>query len=646
MLDRRDLNRRRVATSAAAFVATLTLVAGGLAACSKDGPDGTVKDFLAGWRSGDLSKVGFIGADGSKVSAGDVVGQLHDLSGDLAKQSLVLTTVGDPKTTGDIASSKIKLDWTLPGGVAWSYDSTVRLTKQGSKGWRVVWEPAILQSELATGDKLGVRRVASKRATIEDAQGKAIVESREVVTVGVTPLNIKNLAQLQKDLAAAFKKINVTVDMSNLADRVKNAKDGAFIDLVTLRAPDYAKIRDIVRPLHGTVFNTGERNLAPTRTFARALLGTADEATREDIDANPEAVAQGDIVGHGGLQQRYDATLRGTAGVSVVIAREAADGTVSDSQLYSTKPIGGKPIKVSLDPDTQNAADQALATQKQPSSLVAIKISDGSVLAVANGPDGGTVDTALSGQVPPGSTFKTVSAYGLLQKKAVTADTAVQCPKTTKVDGREFKNSGGEVLGKVPFHVDYAKSCNTAFVGLSSKLGADGLHQAATSLGLGGQWDLGIEAFSGKVSAAGSPTELAAATFGQGATAVSPLSMASVAAAVARGQFKQPKLVLDPAPPKAAADGEKLDAAAVSALHSMMREVVTDGTGTALRDVKGKPVYGKTGTAEFDENSKDTHSWFIGYQDDVAFAVMVQKGGAGSEAAVPIVEKFLNKLNS
>jgi len=76
-----------------------------------------------------------------------------------------------------------------------------------------------------------------------------------------------------------------------------------------------------------------------------------------------------------------------------------------------------------------------------------------------------------------------------------------------------------------------------------------------------------------------------------------------------------------------------------------MREVVTGGTGVALKDVKGKPVSGKTGTAEFDEKTKDTHSWFIGFQGDVAFAVMVQKGGAGAEAAVPIVKTFLNALN-
>ena len=47
--------------------------AGGLAACSKDGPDDTLEAFLAGWRGGDLSKVGFVGADGGKVSANEVV---------------------------------------------------------------------------------------------------------------------------------------------------------------------------------------------------------------------------------------------------------------------------------------------------------------------------------------------------------------------------------------------------------------------------------------------------------------------------------------------------------------------------------------------------------------------------------------------
>ncbi|NMO55979.1 penicillin-binding protein [Actinoplanes sp. TBRC 11911] len=639
------LARHRTGFRAAATIAVLALAGGGLAGCTKDAPDDTVKAFLAGWRSGDLSKVGFVGADGSKIAAADVVTQLHDLSGDLAKQPLTLSVAGDAKVTGDNATTPIKLDWTLPGGIPWSYQSTVRSTKQGSDDWRVVWEPAILQSDLTTGQKLRLRRVASSRASIQDSAGQPLVVKRPVTVIGVEPQAIEDLPKLQSGLVAAFQKIGVTLDLSDLKNRVDDADKGAFVELITLRQTDYDKIRDDLHALTGTVFRDEQHDLAPTRNFARALLGTADEATAEDIQKNPQTIGRGDTVGHGGLQGRYDQQLRGTAGQSVVIEQVSANGDNTDTQVFSTKPVAGKPIKTSLDVKTQNAADQALAPVTQASSLVAIKISNGSVLAVANGPNGGTVDTALTGQVPPGSTFKTVSAYGLLSKKSVTEDTVVPCPKTANVNGRDFKNSDGEVFGQVEFHTDFSKSCNTAFVGLAPKLGADGLHSAASALGLGTPWDLGIEAFSGKISPANSPTELAAAAFGQGQTVVSPIAMADVAASVARGQFKQPRLVLDPAPAKPAPDGDKLDAAALSSLRTMMREVVTSGTGTGLRNTPGGPVYGKTGTAEFSDSSEDTHSWFIGYQGDVAFACMIQKGGAGAEAAVPAINRFLTALH-
>jgi len=238
-----------------------------------------------------------------------------------------------------------------------------------------------------------------------------------------------------------------------------------------------------------------------------------------------------------------------------------------------------------------------------------------------------------------------VSTFGLLQKKAVTPDTVVDCPRTKEVDGREFGNAHNMALGRVPFRTDFALSCNTAFVTLAPKLGADGLRDAAGALGLGTEWDLGVAAFSGKVSEGGSATELAAASFGQGQTVVSPLAMASATAAVARGQFQQPKLVLDPAPPNQAPAGPVLAGAAVGPLRTMMREVVTHGTGDALRRIPGDPVYGKTGTAEFETGSEQTHAWFAGWQGDVAFAVMVEQGGAGADSAVPIVARFLEALN-
>ncbi|WP_442874934.1 penicillin-binding transpeptidase domain-containing protein [Actinoplanes sp. NBC_00393] len=628
----------------AGLAALLLLTVGGLTGCSADPPEDTVKAFLDGWRNGNLNEVGFVTASGGKISADDVLTGIRELYGDLSQQPLELSVAGDSKTSGDVASTPITLKWTLPGGVNWSYPSTVRATKAGDD-WSVIWEPAVLQPELAAGDKLRLRRVAPQRAAIQDADGKALFGPQPVVVVGVTPQEIKNLPQLQKDLAASFQKIDVDVDMSDLKARVDAADPGAFIDLITLRRPVYLKIRPEVRPLDGTVFREETRQLAPTREFARALLGTVDAATKEDLGARPDTLATGDMVGHGGLQQKYDTVLRGTPGLSVVISREAADGEAEQAPIFTSDPVDGKPVKVTLDTATQNAADQALAAEKQPSSLVAIRVSDGAVLAAANGPDAGGVNTALTGQVPPGSTFKMISAYGLLAGGAVKADTVVDCPKTYNVDGREFKNSHDEALGKVQFHVDFAKSCNTAFAALSSKLGSAGLQQASTALGLGSTWDLGIEAYAGQVSDGGTATELAAATFGQGSTTVSPIAMAAATAAVAKGQFQPPKLLLDPAPANTGTPGPALDQTAVGALRDMMREVITGGTATALRTVPGKPVFGKTGTAEFQTGSEATHSWFIGYQGDVAFAVMVQNGGAGSEAAVPIAKRFLTNLN-
>jgi len=96
-----------------------------------------------------------------------------------------------------------------------------------------------------------------------------------------------------------------------------------------------------------------------------------------------------------------------------------------------------------------------------------------------------------------------------------------------------------------------------------------------------------------------------------------------------------------PAPP---ANGTALNAASVEALRAMMREVVTAGTATALADVPGGPVFAKTGTAEYDNNPAHTHAWTVGWQGDIAFAVFVEKGGASSATAVPIVESFLRAL--
>jgi cell division protein FtsI/penicillin-binding protein 2 len=354
----------------------------------------------------------------------------------------------------------------------------------------------------------------------------------------------------------------------------------------------------------------------------------------------------GDTVGHGGLQGHYEQRLRGTPGARVVIAHKGPAGKVepTDIEVFRRDAQPGLPLKTSLDVTTQNAADAALRGDPHRTALVALRVTDGSVLAVANGPGGGVENLAFTAQVPPGSTFKMVSSLYLLNTGTVSLDSTVACPKTFTVDGRSFKNSNDFELGTVPFRVDFAKSCNTAFASLSPKLGEDGLTTAGRSLGLEESWDLGIEAFSGKLSTGESAVERAAASFGQGTTMVSPLAMAAATAAVARGQWQQPKLVLDPTPANPAPAGPQLKATSVDSLRTMMREVVTNGTANALKDVPGQPVHGKTGTAEYDNNPANTHAWFVGWQGDIAFAVFVEKGGSSTTSPLPIAERFLRGL--
>jgi cell division protein FtsI/penicillin-binding protein 2 len=628
-------------------VAAIVLAAGVLTACgSDDGPEKSVDAFLSGWRSGNLDSVGFVDPGGQKVPAADVVTEIKALSGELATTPPALTRAGEPSITKDIATSTVNVDWTLPGGTHWTYPTTVRLSKGADDKWQVIWEPKVVQEKLTEGDEFAIERETAERAPILDAAGKPIVERRPVVVVGIEPGEVVGMAQLVKDLDAAFKSVQVDVDLSDLPARAAAAADPThFVDVVTLRKEVYNKITVRLHDLPGTRFRDETRYLAPTREFARALLGTVDPVQKEDIDNNPGKYVVGAVVGHGGLQERYDDRLRGGTGQIVTIVRKTGEGTEKTTEevaeVFRAEPKPGTPLKTTIDPKVQRAADSALRGTGRPAALVAVRIHDGTVAGVANT---GDVNTAFNASVPPGSTFKMVSALALLDKGAVTLDTKVDCPKNATVDGRSYKNSHDMALGSVPFRVDFARSCNTAFVGLAPKLGDDGLATAGRALGLEGKWDMGVDAFSGKVSTGGSATERASASFGQGTTVVSPLAMAAATAAVARGQWQQPTILTDPAPAQKAAPGPELNAGSAEAVRTMMREVVTNGTGSALKDVPGEPVYGKTGTAEFDNNPANTHAWWVGWQGDIAFAVFVEKGGDSGKSSVPVAEKFLRGL--
>jgi cell division protein FtsI/penicillin-binding protein 2 len=299
----------------------------------------------------------------------------------------------------------------------------------------------------------------------------------------------------------------------------------------------------------------------------------------------------------------------------------------------------GRSLTTTLHRRVQAAAEVALAEQTDEAALVAVQPSTGDVLAVANRPVGSSSDRALEGTYAPGSTFKVVSTAALLRAGLDVGDT-VRCPPTIEAGGRQFKNFEGGAAGAVPFSRDFAVSCNTAFVSLAPRLAPDALQRTARDYGLGRTLKLALPAAGGRVPPGKDAVERAAAMIGQHEILASPLSMALVAATVADGRWRAPRLLASD--PRAA--GPALPGPERDALRSLMRLVVTEGSGTALADIPGE-VRGKSGTAEFGGGDPPpTHAWFIAFRGDLAVAVLVERGRSGGSVAAPLAARFFSAL--
>ncbi len=359
---------------------------------------------------------------------------------------------------------------------------------------------------------------------------------------------------------------------------------------------------------------------------AASLTGTVDEQGK----------------GVSGLQARYQKELSGGAsyGKSVVVADRTSGAVVKP--LTQTGAGKGEDIRTTIDPKVQRAASDALDGLEKNASIVAVDPRSGAVLAAANRPGG--MNRALEGRYPPGSTFKVVTAAALLKAGMKPTDPAA-CPKFASVDGQRFENQNQFVLPEGSlFRDSFAKSCNTFFVEARRKVAGPALPETAKSFGIGSPWDIGAISYDGSVPLPASDNELAATTIGQARVQASPLVMASMAATVKEGAFKQPVLV--PGHVRNRHTAPALDTAVAQGLRDMMRATVTHGAAAALKDVPGT-AHAKTGTAEFGEaRPPQTHAWMIGYlaDRDVAWSVLIEDGGSGGKDAGPVAAKFLGAL--
>ncbi len=653
-------SRTLFAPTSRASLAALLLVSGtALAGCTGTdepdvAPDAVAQSLAEGLTSGKLAGVPVAGP----ARPERLVTRVTQGMG----RARPAVTVGEVTEAddGESATATLAFTWDLPRTEeTWTHEGTADLTRAGD-AWLVALDEGVWGLE--PGETLELSSAAPERAAITGRSGTAIVEDRPVLRFGIdkTKVGPGRWAASARSLARVLE-----VDAAAFAARVETAGDKAFVEAIVLRHGDAQQALRETAGLPGAGVVSDTLPLAPTREFARPILGSVGPVTAEMVTKSGGTLQDGDEAGLSGLQQRYDERLRGTPGW-VVEAVPATDGSADpdgsglpadgseepaggDSsepagrELFRTDPVPGKPLATTLDLRLQERAEEILADVGPASALVAVQPSTGDVLAAASGPGSEGYSTATVGQYAPGSTFKVVSSLALL-RSGLSPRSPASCPATTVVDGKTFKNYDdypATGIGRITLREAVANSCNTAFIEARDRV-AD-LPAGAAALGLGVDHDLGFPAYFGQVpsrSQAGSETGAAAALIGQGRVLASPLAMAAVAASVAQGRTVVPHLLPEFAPD--AAPEQPLTPREAQTLRGLMRAVVTDGSGAALADLPGPPAMAKTGTAEFgDAEPLQTHAWMIGIHGDLAVAAFVEVGESGSQTAGPLLEEML-----
>jgi penicillin-binding protein 2 len=272
-------------------------------------------------------------------------------------------------------------------------------------------------------------------------------------------------------------------------------------------------------------------------------------------------------------------------------------------------------------------------------------------------------DRVISGEYPPGSTFKIVNGTAALELGKVTPEEKIL--DTGKHWLIPKGNAMGEALGWLNFKAALSKSDNVYFYEMGNRLGIDNLEMYARMFGLGTPTGINLPGeaeglvanrkYKEKVfSEDWYLSETFDAAIGQGFQLATPLQIATVVSEIANGGHRyRPFLVSKVIAPngevvKTFAPEElgniKISDSTLNLVRESLREVAQEG-GTAGQVFSDFPINiaGKTGTAENPHG--DDHSWFVAYgpyeDPRIAVVVIVEQGGYGASSAVPIAKKIL-----
>jgi len=445
--------------------------------------------------------------------------------------------------------------------------------------------------------------------------------------------------------------------------------------------------------------------IEPKRSYedhdlASHALGYVGEISESQLGKPRFAGYQlGDVIGKAGLESYYDNDLAGEKGWKQVIVNSL--GREIRALPVGKRPLPGNALRLTLDLDLQ--AELEAAFEDKMGSAVFLDPDTGEILAIISKPSFDPnvfarrfsveewkelinsethplQNRAIQSKYAPGSVFKIVMAIAALESGKASPARTDFCPGSTVIYGRRFlcHQEGGH--GTLAMTEAIKKSCNVYFYHLGKDLGIQIISDWAHRLGFGQPTGIDLAHEEGGTVPDDAwkrrtrneqwyPGETISVSIGQGALEVTPIQMAVFASVIGNGgTFYRPHLLIsrevrggveEPSRPPEVMGKVDLKPSTLQVVKKAMWEVVNEGgTGTKAA-IPGKDVCGKTGTAQVVKASAGVKSeklaesirdnaWFVGFaprdHPRIAFAVFVERGGHGGEAAAPIAQRVMLKF--
>jgi penicillin-binding protein 2 len=601
-----------------------------------------------------------------------------------------------------------------------------------------LWSLQVLSGDTylaaAQGNQLRTIRIEAPRGTILDRRGRVIVDNiaGTAVKLWVGDLPANGRYDVIKRLAAVL-----NVRTARLAKEV-DARIADPLNPITVKTAvgedQVAYLYEHQSEFPGVQIQQTYLRHYPYQSLGAQMLGYVGEVSQGELDRRPKLYRPGDKVGKAGVEAKLDEYIRGEASQAQI--RVDSMGRPQGPLEPRREARPGNAVRLTIDIGLQRAAERALRYGIQTAranesyyanggALVALDPRDGAVLAMASTPTYkpsvyvGRVDPkkiqplldaeaakdanypginrVTSGEYPPGSTWKPVTALAAMQEHMLEPYQSLQCTPTATygLDEQEFRNWDPYVNHPMMLPEALARSCDTYFyqVGYQFYLGGDSgrtrMQQWARRFGFGapagidvGSEETGLlptpawrkQTFKSDWDRAWNPGDSIQLAIGQKDVSVTPLQMARFYAMIANGgNLVTPYVVsqVETAAPNGQApvvlrrwapdppEPVGVDPAALQVIRDGLYSATHSsfGTSSGVFSSFPIPVAGKTGTAEkvvpipgYPPGHLEDQSWWCGFgpaQTEVARIVVcavIENGGHGSTAAAPAALRVFEKF--